>query len=122
MTRPLPSRPEPKRSVPIWLRITAAGLLLLLSWIAYQAISASLRAPAPTDPVTEFFVEGLDCPVWCAVRLTDGIDELDGAQVVEWNPRESTVKVQHDPARQDVAALTAILERAGYPVLAAVPQ
>ncbi len=111
-----PRRPRQRpRSIAAPLVVT--GLLALALWSGWQLLDAAWRAPAATDPVVEFFVENLDCPIWCAVRVTDAIDALDGAETVTWDPATGVVAVRHDPARQSVAGLSAILEDAGFPVL-----
>ena len=111
-------RPTRKRSrVPLWLRITAAGFTVLLAWTGYQAWDATRRAPGADAPVVEFEVEGLDCPVWCAVRLSDAIDGLDGAHVERLDRGTGRVTVRHDPARQDVDSLRAVFEARGFPVV-----
>lgn len=94
-----------------------AGLVGLLAWIGYQVWDKERRAPGNSAPLIKFTVDGLDCPFWCAVRLTEAIDGLNGAHVETWDRFEGTVVVRHDPARQDVETLRLLIEEAGFPVL-----
>lgn len=74
------------------------------------------RAPGPDAPAVTFTIEGLDCAFWCSVRLCEAIDPLDGAQVESVDRERGRVVVRHDPARQSVARLRAVLERSGFGV------
>ena len=111
-----------RRNLPIAALVIGLGLVALLGFGGYQLWDAARRAPGEGASTVEFEVEGLDCPIWCAVRLTDAIDELDGAEVATWDQSAGTVVVRHDPARQDIAALRTVFERAGFPVLGARPR
>jgi hypothetical protein len=106
---------------PIWLRATAAGVVALAAFAGYRAFDDARRRPAADDPRTAFTVEGLDCPVWCAVRLTESIDRLDGARGETFDRNHGTVVVRHDPSRQNEAALRAVFAANGFPVEAAGP-
>src|SRR5690606_19682003 len=64
-----------------WLRLAAPLLLAFVAIASLRAFFEAARQPAADAPRLEFTVDGLDCPVWCAVRLSDGIDGLDGAEV-----------------------------------------
>jgi len=105
------------RTTPIWLRITGLGLLALLGWGGLQAWDRLSRAPGDAAPVIEFEVEGLDCAFWCAVKLTDAIDQLDGARVESFDPGKGRVTIRHDPKRQDADQLRAIFETRGYDII-----
>ncbi|MGE3172360.1 MAG: heavy-metal-associated domain-containing protein [Planctomycetota bacterium] len=109
---PAPAR----RRLPIRVRVIAVGLLALGLFEGQRAWRAAVRAPAADAPRVEFDVEGLDCPVWCAVRLTENFDDLDGARIESIDQQHGRVVVRHDPARQDLAALRALLQRHGFPV------
>ncbi|MFK7743218.1 MAG: heavy-metal-associated domain-containing protein [Planctomycetota bacterium] len=102
--------------LPIWLRLTAAGLVLLAAGFAWQGIEESRRTPAEDAPRIEFDVDGLDCPFWCAVRLTESIDGLDGAIVERLDQKGGTVTVRHDPTRQGAAKLRRLLDARGFAV------
>ncbi|MCA8973617.1 MAG: heavy-metal-associated domain-containing protein [Planctomycetes bacterium] len=93
-----------------------AGVAALGGWLGYQAWDDARRDPGTAAPLVEFSVEGLDCPVWCAVKLSDAIDELDGARVEHFDRRTGTVTVRHDPDRQDVEALKSVFAARGFPV------
>lgn len=95
-----------------------AGFAALAAWLGWQAWAESQRAPAADAPTVEFLVEGLDCPFWCAVKLTDAIDSLDGASVEGFTPAEGRITIRHDPERQSIAALQTVFEARGFPVLA----
>jgi copper chaperone CopZ len=69
----------------------------------------------------EFTVEGLDCPVWCAVRLSNSIDSLDGARVESIDQKTGKVIVRHDPARQNVEVLRKLIDARGFTVQASEP-
>jgi hypothetical protein len=81
--------------------------------LAYQDV---LRQPAEDAPRVEFTIDGLDCPVWCAVRLTESIDGLDGARVESLDQKLGKVIVRHDPARQNVEALRKLFGARGFAV------
>ncbi len=106
----------PRRRVPIGLVVGAAGVLVVAAWLGLQAWSEARRAPAADAPVVEFAVDGLDCPVWCSVQLSEAIDALDGAVVEGLDRQAGTVRVRHDPARQGVESLRAVVEERGFPV------
>ena len=75
------------------------------------------RAPGPDAPAVTFTVEGLHCAFWCSIRLEQAIDALDGARVESLDRERGRVVVRHDPARQSVATLRAVLERSGFGVV-----
>lgn len=104
--------------MPIWLRLSIAGTLVLLSIPAVRWVRDLQRQPAPDAPRIEFTVEGLDCPLWCAVRLTETIDGLDGARVERLDQKTGKVVVRHDPSRQNVQALSNAFEARGFAVTA----
>lgn len=106
--------------MPLWLRLTAIGLALLAAGLGYQALRRAQRTPAADAPRTEFAVEGLDCPVWCAVRLTESIDRLDGAVVERLDQHGGKVVVRYDPSRQNVEQLRRLLDARGFPVVRAM--
>jgi len=114
--------PEPRRApsrVPLWGRIAAVGVVAvgaLYGWVQWRKAA---RTPADDAPRVAFTVDGLDCPVWCAVRLTESIDGLDGALVELLDQNTGKVVVRHDPNRQNVDALRALLDRRGFAVKAA---
>ena len=109
-------RKNTRPGLPIWLRITAVGVLAFIGVAASLAYRDSLREPAEDAPRVEFTIEGLDCPVWCAVRLTESIDGLDGARVERMDQKTGKVIVQHDPARQNEETLRKLFGERGFPV------
>ena len=104
-----------------WLRIAAPLLLVFVVIASLRAFVEAARQPAADAPRLEFTVDGLDCPVWCAVRLSDGIDGLDGAEVEQIDQKNGKVVVRFDPARQNEADLTAQFAQRGFPVRAVEP-
>ena len=54
--------------------------------------------------------------MWCAVRLTESIDGLDGARVERMDQKTGKVIVQHDPARQNEETLRKLFGERGFPV------
>ena len=114
-------RTSARTGLPIWLRLTIVGVLIFTATAASLAYRAARRQPAADAPRVEFTVDGLDCPVWCAVRLSDGIDGLDGALVESMDQKSGKVIVRHDPARQNVAALREAFGVRGFPVQSVEP-
>lgn len=104
------------RPFPIAATILAAGGVGMTAWLLYGWWDGARRDPGPGAAQTEFLVDGLDCPVWCPVRLMDAIDGLDGARVTTIDREHGRVLVRHDPARQPAGDLRALLERHGFPV------
>jgi hypothetical protein len=102
--------------------IVIVGAIALLGWLGYQSWDAARRDPGSTAGETEFRVEGLDCPVWCSVRLMAAIDGLDGARVTTIDREHGRVLVRHDASRQPATSLRTLLERHGFPVVDATPQ
>lgn len=110
------SRPITTQKIPLWVRLTIVGILAfagIAGTLAYQDV---LRQPAEDAPRVEFTIDGLDCPVWCAVRLTESIDGLDGARVESLDQKLGKVIVRHDPARQNVEALRKLFGARGFAV------
>jgi len=116
-----PTRGLPTRSVPIWARITIVGVVLFAGIAGTLAYRDALRQPDEDAPRIEFTVDGLDCPVWCAVRLSDSIDTLDGARVESIDQKTGKVIVRHDPKRQNVAGLRKLFDARGFAVQASEP-
>lgn len=117
-----PSRSSSARArAGIGVRVLLTGLTLFAVAVAVAAWRDARRSPAPDDPEIEFTVDGLDCPVWCAVRLSEAIDRLDGARVEGIDQKHGKVIVRHDPARQNLAALEALFAARGFPVRATAP-
>jgi len=112
--------PRPSK-IPLWLRLTFVGVLGFGAFAAWRAYDDHRRRPAPDDPRVTFTVEGLDCPVWCAVRLSDAIDHLDGARVESMDQENGKVVVWHDPMRQNVEQLRALFDARGFAVQATEP-
>ncbi|HIE72556.1 MAG TPA: copper chaperone [Planctomycetes bacterium] len=112
--------PAPK-SLPIWVRITIVGVIAFAGIAGTLAYRDVLRQPAEDAPRVEFTVEGLDCPVWCAVRLSNSIDSLDGARVESIDQKTGKVIVRHDPARQNVEVLRKLIDARGFAVQASEP-
>jgi hypothetical protein len=104
--------------VPLWLRLSAIGVIGFAAIAITLAYRDSLRSPDDDAPRVEFTVDGLDCPVWCAVRLTESIDHLDGARVESLDQKNGKVIVRHDPTRQNVAALQKLFAARGFAVQA----
>jgi hypothetical protein len=100
----------------VGLRILAAGLAMAALGLWSLHLWRSSREPPADAPLVEFAVEGLDCPLWCAVRLCDGIDDLDGACVERIDVERGTVVVRHAPERIDPAALQRRIEARGFRV------
>lgn len=105
----------------MFVRIAAPLLLGFVAVAGWRAWRAAERQPAADAPRLEFTVDGLDCPVWCAVRLSDGIDGLDGAEVELLDQKNGKVVVRFDPTRQNEADLRASFARRGFPVLRSEP-
>lgn len=80
------------------------------------AVSDARRLPAQAAPRLTFAVDGLDCAFWCAVRLTDSVDRLDGAIVERVDRRSGAIIVRHDPTRQSAADVRRAIEAAGFSV------
>lgn len=116
------TRAAARRRPPIAAWVIGVGLVTLIGFAGWQLWDEHRRAPGDDAATVEFTVDGLDCPIWCAVRLTDAIDALDGAEVGDWDRAAGTVLVRHDPDRQDVAALRTVFEHAGFPVRATRPR
>ena len=109
------------KKLPLWGRLTIVGVVGFAAIAATLAYRDRLRQPADDAPRVAFTVDGLDCPVWCAVRLTESIDGLDGARVESLDQKSGKVIVRHDPARQNVAALTKLFAARGFAVHASAP-
>lgn len=109
------------KSLPIWVRITIVGVIAFAGIAGTLAYRDVLRQPAEDAPRVEFTVEGLDCPVWCAVRLSNSIDSLDGARVESIDQKTGKVIVRHDPARQNVEVLRKLIDARGFAVQASEP-
>lgn len=112
--------PATKR-LPIWVRITIVGVIAFAGIAGTLAYRDVLRQPAEDAPRVEFTVEGLDCPVWCAVRLSNSIDSLNGARVESIDQKTGKVIVRHDPARQNVEVLRKLIDARGFAVQASEP-
>ncbi|MBK8099321.1 MAG: heavy-metal-associated domain-containing protein [Planctomycetes bacterium] len=78
------------------------------------AWSNARRVPADDAPRLTLSVDGLDCAFWCAVRLTDSVDRLDGAIVESVDRRTGAIVVRHDPARQTTANVQRAIAAAGF--------
>lgn len=102
--------------IPLWGRLTIVGVVAFLGIAGGLAYRDSLRQPAEDAPRVEFTIEGLDCPVWCAVRLTESIDVLDGARVESLDQKNGKVIVRHDPNRQNVETLRKLFGARGFAV------
>ena len=110
-----------RRRLPLWLRLSILGMLALVAVGTTRALMKARRQPAADAPLVEFTVDGLDCPVWCAVRLSESIDRLDGARVESLDRNTGKVVVRHDPRRQNVAALRRVFTARGFAVQATAP-
>ncbi len=64
-------------------------------------------------------MQGLDGAFWCAVRLSDGVDEPGVAWVESLEPRTGKVVVRYLPAHVDPNGLQQRLEARGFSVIAA---
>lgn len=115
----MPRTTDRPRPFPIAATIVAAGSACLAAWLAYGSWDRARRDPGPDAAQIEFTVDGLDCPVWCSVRLLDAIDDLDGARVTAIDQERGRVIVRHDPSRQPASNLRQLLERHGFPVTGA---
>jgi hypothetical protein len=104
------------RPAPIAARIMLVGTVLVIAWLVYGQWDQAQRDPGPAALQTEFTVDGLDCPVWCSVRMMDAIDGLDGAHLATIDREHGRVIVRHDPARQPAHQLRRLLEQHGFPV------
>lgn len=112
------NRTATRKSMPIWARLTIVGVALFAGIAGTLAYRDAQRQPAADAPRIEFTVEGLDCPVWCAVRLSDSIDRLDGARVESIDQKTGKVIVRHDPNRQNVDGLRKLFDARGFAVQA----
>lgn len=110
---------RPRRHIAV--RVAVGLLGAFAAGIGWLAVRDWQRAPGADAVATEFTVDGLDCPVWCAVRLTEGIDALDGARVASIDPRHGKVVVRYDPARQPEGTLRGLLAARGFAVKASRP-
>lgn len=115
---PEPQKAPKSKKVPLWLRLSAIGVIGFAAIATTLAYRDALRRPDDDAPRVEFTVDGLDCPVWCAVRLTESIDHLDGARVESLDQKNGKVIVRHDPTRQNVAALQKLFAARGFAVQA----
>jgi hypothetical protein len=93
-----------------------AGAVAMAAWLTFGWWDRARRDPGPDAAETEFLVDGLDCPVWCSVRLLDAIDGLDGARVTAIDQEHGRVVVRHDPGRQTASHLRELLARHGFPM------
>lgn len=109
---------RPRRPWPIARFVALAGVVAFATWQLCAEVARARRAPGPDAQRIEFDVEGLDCPVWCSVRLSDAIDGLDGARVTAIDREHGRVVVAHDPTRQTVRDLQTLMGRHGFPVTA----
>ncbi|MFT4513866.1 MAG: hypothetical protein ACI89X_002555 [Planctomycetota bacterium] len=107
--------PAPNK-IPLWGRLSIVGVILFAGIAGALAYRDVLRQPSEDAPRVEFTIEGLDCPVWCAVRLTESIDGLDGARVESLNQKDGKVIVRHDPTRQNVETLRKLFGARGFAV------
>ncbi|MFT7536075.1 MAG: hypothetical protein ACI85K_002029 [Hyphomicrobiaceae bacterium] len=110
------SRTTAAKTIPLWGRLTIVGVLAFAGIAGTLAYRDVLRQPAADAPRVEFTIDGLDCPVWCAVRLTESIDGLDGARVESLNQKDGKVIVRHDPTRQNVDTLRKLFGARGFAV------
>ena len=110
------SRSPAANKIPLWGRLTIVGVLAFAAIAGSLAYRDALRQPAQDAPRVEFTIEGLDCPVWCAVRLTESIDGLDGARVESLDQKNGKVIVRHDPNRQNVETLHKLFGAQGFAV------
>ena len=92
--------------------------LLLAGSVWWQTLVAARRQPAPSDPLLTFTVDGLDCPVWCSVRLGEQVDRLDGARVERVLRGSGQVQIRFDPKRLSPTDLERALARAGMTLVA----
>ena len=117
----------PKRSastvskLPLWGRISLIGVFGLALALVANCVRDARRQPGLDAPRTEFTLDGLDCPFWCAVRLTESVDGLDGARVEAMDQKNGKVIVRHDVSRQNVDDLVRIIESHGFAVQAIEP-
>ena len=109
------------RKLPLWGRLSLAGVAVFAAIAGAFALRDAQRRPAADAPRIEFTLEGLDCPVWCAVRLTESVDGLDGARVESLDQKNGKVIVRHDPNRQNVQALHKLFDARGFAVTASEP-
>jgi hypothetical protein len=119
----MPARAR-SRSRSVAPRIVLVGLLAVAVLYGWRVAHRALRTPAADAPRVAFEVDGRDCPGWCAVRLTESIDCLDGAEVEVLDQKNGKVVVRHDPNRQNVDALRDLrdlLDRRGFAVRASAP-
>lgn len=106
--------PRRHRPFPIAVTIVLTGAVTLLAAFGCERWDHAQRDPGAAATRTTFDVEGLDCPVWCSVRLTEAIDGLDGARVDSIDRGHGRVVVRHDPARQSTTRLRALLQEHGF--------
>lgn len=90
------------------------GLAIVGGGAGAIAWSNAQRVPAVDAPRLTLAVDGLDCAFWCAVRLTDSVDRLDGAIVESVDRRTGAIVVRHDPGRQTPADVRRAIEAAGF--------
>lgn len=109
------------RKLPLWGRLSLVGVALFAVTAGAFALRDAQRRPAEDAPRVEFTLDGLDCPVWCAVRLTESVDGLDGARVESLDQKNGKVIVRHDPNRQNVEALHKLFDARGFAVKASEP-
>jgi hypothetical protein len=93
------------------------GLLAGCLGLGMLAWSSRGSLPPAHAARAEFTVQGLDCALWCAVRLRQGVDEPGVAWVESLEPRTGNVVVRYLPERVDPAALQQRLAARGFRVV-----
>lgn len=97
-------RPHPRRS-----RARAAlfgGVLLASGGLVVAYLHATYRPPLPDDHATvEFAVEGLNCHVFCPIRVGDALESLGGAHRTRVDVDRGRISIAFDQDHIDVEEL-----------------
>ncbi|HEV2129264.1 MAG TPA: heavy metal-associated domain-containing protein, partial [Thermomicrobiales bacterium] len=73
---------------------------------------ATTRAPGSTAE-TQLAIEGMTCAA-CVRRVEKALEKVEGVSNASVNLATERARVAYDPARVDLAALTAAVQKAGY--------
>lgn len=97
-------------------RIHLAGAVLLVCVLG--VVYATSRPPTRPEVLTPMTleVEGLDCPLWCPIRIDRALEPLPGIFDLRVDVRRGRVDALLDPERTNVLEVAAALTRAGWQV------
>ncbi len=97
-------------------RIRLAGAVLL--GCVLGVVYAASRPPARPEVLTSMTleVEGLDCPLWCPIRIDRALAPLPGIFDLRVDVRRGRVDALLDPERTKALEVAAALTKAGWQV------